>query len=347
MFNAILASIMTMCATTFSQPGYNSLYAYSSTDSIIWDAIVLIDEEKFDSALVLFQKVIEIDPKSPRGYFFVAASYSNLASDYRNFSYKSKFYEHVDKAIEIGEQKQMSGEATAEDLFYYGGAVGYRGIFKSFDGDWWGAFKDGLKGRSLLGDAYDADSTYRDVYLGLGTYDYWRSAKTKVLWWLPFFSDKRDQGIEEIKEAIKYGKFASHEGRYALMRIYYDYGKYDLAVEHWEKEVKWINPRDPFSQYWLGMSYIGLNQFDKALQSFGTVLDVFLRSPYYDPGGEMECRYYLGLCYRELGKLREAYNELYMASIMAKQLSGRKDIEDALKNIDPLFKKVQQEFYNQ
>jgi tetratricopeptide (TPR) repeat protein len=341
MTGLILSAAIFLNPTALSQPGYNPAYIYDRVDSLVWDAIVQIDAENFDSALTIFEKVIEADTASPRGYFFVAACYSNLVSDYRNFSYKEKFYKHVDRAIEIGEQKEESGRATAEDLFYYGGAVGYRGIFKSFDGDWWGAFKDGIKGRSLLGKALKADSTYMDIYFGFGTYDYWRSAKTKILWWLPFFSDKRDKGIEETWLAIKEGKFSAHEGRYALIRIYYDYSKYEKVLSLWEQEVRQFNAEDPFSLYWVGRAYVETGQYQKALESFQTILSVYLRSPYYDPAGEMECRYYIGLCQSELGNDRQALEQLLTASTMAEELPGRKDIEEALENVDPLLKEVQ------
>jgi tetratricopeptide (TPR) repeat protein len=342
MIKRVWGMVLLYCSTTFCQPGYNSDYIYDPIDSLIWTAIVQVDAENFDSALAIFDEVIQADTTSPRGYFFVAAAYSNLTSDYRNFSYKDDFYRHVDRAIEIGERKEKSGSATAEDLFYYGGAVGYRGIFRSFDGDWWGAFKDGLKGRSLLGKALEADSSYKDIYFGFGTYDYWRSAKTKILWWLPFFSDKRDQGIEETWKAIREGKFAAHEGRYALIRIYFDYEKYDRVLSHWENEVRQFNPQDPFSLYWVGQAYIKVGQFDKALESFETILSVYLSSPYYDPAGEMECRYYIGLCQSELGNYRKAIDHLLTASLMAGSLSDRKDIEEALKKVEPLLHFVQQ-----
>jgi len=339
----IIASFFLLYGIAFSQADYNPAYHYDSVDSLIWQGIVLVDSEMFDSALTVFHNVIDQDTTSPRGYFFTAAVYSNLVGDYRNFKYRDEFYSHVDRAIEIGEMRDKSGNASAEDLFYYGGAVGYRGIFKSFEGDWWGAFKDGLRGRSLLGRAFEADSTYKDVYLGLGTYDYWRSAKTKALWWLPFFSDKRDQGISEIKIAIADGKFASHEGRYALMRIYFDYGKYEKAVELWENEIRAINREDPFSNYWLGRSYIGLEQYEDALKSFQTILAVYLRSPYYDPGGEMECRYYLGYCFHQLGNLEKADEQLKIAAKFADELSDRKDLEEVISDINKLYKKIRKE----
>jgi tetratricopeptide (TPR) repeat protein len=342
MIERTCAMILLFYSTTFCQPDYNPDYIYDSIDSLVWKAIVQVDAERFDSALAIFDEVINADTTSPRGYFFVAATYLNLTFDYRNYSYKDDFHKHVNRAIEIGERKEKSGQATAEDLFYYGGAVGYRGIFRSFDGDWWGAFKDGLKGRSLLGKALEADSSFKDIYFGFGTYDYWRSAKTKILWWLPFFSDKRDHGIEETWKAAREGKFSSHEGRYALMRIHYDYGKYDMVLSHWEEEVKQFNPQDPFSLYWVGQAYIKVGQFDKALESFETILSVYIKSPYYDPAGEMECRYYIGLCQSELGNYQKALDHLLIASLMAESLSDRKDIEEALENVGPLLRSVQQ-----
>lgn len=333
-----------LSSTAFCQQGYNPAYTYNYLDSLIWQGIIQVDAEQFDSAIVLFRKVIAADTTSPRGYFFVAAAYSSVTADYRNLSNKSEFYKHVDRAIEIGELKDKSGKATADDLFYYGGAVGYRGIFRSFDGDWWGAFKDGLRGRRILGKALEADSSNMDIYLGFGAYDYWRSAKTKSLWWLPFFSDKRDLGIEEVRKAMRFGKFGSHEAKYSLMRIYFDYGKYDTDIEFWENDVKQLNPQDPFSLYWVGRSYIALEQYEKALETFKTILSVFLRSPYYDSGGELECRYYLGLCYYRLDDLPQALEQLGKASNIAKELEGRRDLEEVLDSVDPLLKTVRKEF---
>jgi len=332
----ILSLVVSVSAS--AQMMLNPEYTYNNADSLLWRGIARVYNERFDAALTTFDSVIQIDPSSPRGYFFVAAAYSNLTGDYRNLSYESKFQERVNEAIEIGEAKDKSGTATAEDLFYYGGAVGYRGIYRSFTGDWIGAFKDGLKGRSLLKRSFEADSTNKDIYLGLGTYDYWRSAMTKILWWLPFFSDKRQKGIDETLIASEHGKFAGIEAKYALMRIYFNYKKFDKLFELWENKLKGVNPTDPFSNYWLGQAYLETEQFDKALQSFETVLNVYLESPYYDQGGEMECRYYIGLALSRLGQYDEAVGQLEISSQLARQLKGRKDIEEALKNVDSTLK---------
>jgi tetratricopeptide (TPR) repeat protein len=326
-----------------SRVNFNPRYIYDSTDSLLMRGISLVYEEKFDDALAAFDSVIRIDPESPRGYFFVAACYNNLMSDYKNVSCEPPFRKHVEQAIKIGEARKKSGKATAEDLFYYGGAIGYRGIFRSFNGDWVGAFTDGLKGRGLLNDSFRADSTNKDIYLGLGTYDYWRSAKTKLLWWTPFFGDKRQQGIDETKIAAADGKFSSVEADYSLIRIYYDYGKYDSLINHWENSCKKFNPQDPYALYWVGLGYIKKKDYPKALACFQTVLDSYFNSPYYDSAGEMECRYYMGFCQYFIGDHEAAQKNLAIASNFAKHLRDRKDAKEAIDNLDNFLEKIQED----
>jgi tetratricopeptide (TPR) repeat protein len=333
--------ILLLSGNSQAQIVYNPSYVYDSTDSLLWRGMAHIYHEDFDSGLATFDSVIQVDTTSPRGYFFVAAAYSNLTGDYKNMSYAPLFFKHVDRAIEIGERKVASGRATAEDLFYYGGAVGYRGIFRSFTGDWFGAFKDGLRGRRLLRKSFEADSLNRDIYLGLGTYDYWRSAMTKILWWLPFFADEREKGIEETWIAVREGKFAIHEAEFALIRMYYNYKKYDDLFKIWETRSGEVNPSDPYGSYWVGLGYIEVKQYDRALDFFENILADYLRSPYYDPGGELMARYYIGLCFFGMNRLDEAERQLRICALMAPELQARRDISDALDNVSALLQDIE------
>jgi len=341
MAKKIAVFLIILSLNAAAQLQFNPNYDYDPLDSLLMRGIDKVYGENFDEALAIFDSVVAIDPESPRGYFFVAACYNNLMGDYRNFKYEPLFVEHIDRAIKIGEARESSGKATAEDLFYYGGAVGYRGIFRSFRGDWIGAFKDGLRGRGILNNSFKADTVNKDIYLGLGTYDYWRSAKTKLLWWTPFFGDNRQKGIDEIKIVTSDGKFAAGEANYALIRIYYDYGKYDSLINHWQNKAKKLNPDDPFSLYWVGLGYIKLNKYDEALKSFETVLKVYLGSPYYDQAGEMECRYYMGYCQHYLGDRESSARNLEIARRMSLKLADRKDMEDTINSLNAFLKEIQ------
>jgi tetratricopeptide (TPR) repeat protein len=332
------------CAS--AQIAFDTAYRYDAVDSLIMRGIAHVYEENFDGAFAVFDSVISADSSSLRGYFFMTAAYNNLKGDYKNRSYIPLFIKYLDKTIRLGKLKEKSGRANAEDLFYYGSAIGYRAIFKSHAGDWFGALKDGLKGRSLMKSAVRADSSNRDILLGLGFYDYWRSAATKAFNWLPFFPDSREKGISQILVAADSGKFASLEAINSLMRIYVDYKEYDRTVELWENSLKDINPLDPYGLYWLGQAYYCLGQYEKSLDCYQKILSIYLKSPYYDLAGEMESRFYIGQSLFHLGRYDEAVRELSISSKQARSLKGREDVEEALKNVDKLLRDAQDNMVN-
>ena len=331
----LLASVCAIFCIYIANIGYSQ-----HLDSTLFRSINLVHQEKFDEAFSLFDSTIALAPEKPAGYFFKAAAYANLASDYRNLTYSDTFFTYIDEAIEIGKALKESGKAASEDVFLYGGAVGFRGIYKSYYGDWFGAFKDGLRGKSLLEEARRMDSTNYDTYYGLGVYDYWRSAKTKMFWWLPFFSDNRKEGIDQILTAIEKGKLVKTEAKYALLRIYENEKDYQAVIDLWETYLKDINPDDPFSLYYLGRAMAKLQKYDEAVDVFNRLLDIYMRSPYYDQGAELDVYYNLGVFYYEWGKNEQALKYLTLAKDLAESMSYRKDIEEAVKESSKYYKKA-------
>jgi len=188
-------------------------------DSLILTGIDQIHQENLGEAIKTFKELIKLKPDKPVGYFFIAGAYRTIMYDYRSLTYQQEFEEYVQKAIDIGKNLTESGDATSEDYFYYAGALGYLGIFKSDLGSWWSAFRLGLRAKGVMEKALEMDSTNYDAYFGLGTYHYWRSVKTKIFWWLPFISDDRAKGISEIKLAIEKGKYSGREGKYSLLVV--------------------------------------------------------------------------------------------------------------------------------
>ena len=124
------------------------------------------------------------------------------------------------KATEIIEERQKKNEPP--DLwvqFYLGGSLGYRGIHRFENKDWFNAFTDGINGVKQLKICLDADPDMNDAYYGLGCFYYWTSAKARLLWFLPFIHDEREKGIEYLEIAIEKGRYTRTEALYALMKI--------------------------------------------------------------------------------------------------------------------------------
>jgi tetratricopeptide (TPR) repeat protein len=316
-----------------------TLTSETDLDSLIFKGIDYIHQDKFEQGISEFKKVVEKYPDDPAGYFFIAASLQTLIDDYRNEKYKVDFEKYIDLAIEKGYEKVEENPNSALAHFYLGGSLGYRGIYRSFRGSWWGAFRDGGKAHSHLKQAVELDSTLYDAYFGLGAYHYWRSVKSKLFWWLPFFGDERKKGIQETMIAIQNGKFAKDEAAYSLLRIYLEEKDYP-AVLKWSQEVKRINEDDPFRLWMTGFAYIGLDNWVEAKDIFLELLNVLTSSPYYDPAGEYECRYWLAFIFYNLGNLQSAQEELNQALVLESKVKGNNYAEPFIDKVKDLQKEI-------
>lgn len=316
-----------------------SIASETDLDSIIFRGIDYIHQDKFEQGISEFKKVVDKYPDDPVGYFFISASLQTLIDDYRNEKYKADFEKNIDLAIEKGSKRVEKKPDSAIDHFYLGGSLGYRGIYRSFRGSWWGAFRDGGKAHSHLKQAVELDSTLYDAYLGLGAYHYWRSVKSKLFWWLPFFGDERQKGIQETMLAIQKGKYAKDEAAYSLLRIYLEEKDY-TSVLKWSQEVKRIKEDDPFRLWMTGFAYIGLGNWIEAKDIFLELLNVLKSSPYYDPAGEYECRYWLGYINYNSGNFESAKAELNKALNLESEVEENDYAEPFIGKVKDLQKEI-------
>ncbi len=310
-------------------------------DSIILQGVDFIRQDKFDQGIAEFKKVIQLSPDEPIGYFFAGAALQGLIDDYRNETYSAECEKYLSLAIEKGSARVEENPNSALEHFYLGGALGYRGIYRSFRGNWWGAFRDGGKAYSHLKEALELDPQLYDAYYGVGAYHYWKSVKSKLFWWLPFFGDERKKGIQETMIAIQKGKYARNEAASSLLRIYLEEKDYP-AVLKWSEEVKKMNPDNPFRLWMTAYAYIGLKNWNESQNTILYLLDVLKSSPYFDPAGEYECRYWLAYIDFNLGNFQSAQRELNQAIQLEPKVRDNDYAEPFLDKIKDLQKEISQ-----
>ena len=155
---------------------------------------------------------------------------------------------------------------------------------------------DGLKARNHLVKALEIDSTLYDVYYGLGSYHFWRSLKSKSFWWLPFIGDNRQKGIGMIMLTIEKSKYAKKDAELALVRIWVENKEYDKAFKMIDKLSK-IYPNKPYLLWLYGRAQFETDNDSGAIKTYQDLLGALAASPYYDPAGEVECRYDLAQAY--------------------------------------------------
>ena len=318
-----------------------------STDSKEVDQIILqgldyVHQDEIFKAVDEFKKLIELFPDDPIGYFYVSATLQTMMDDYRNYTYLDEFNKYMDLAIEKGEERKKRGDLDAYDCLYLGGAIGYRGIHKGLTGDWFGAFVDGLKGKGYLEKALKLDPEFYDVYYGLGTYHFWKSLKSKIFWWLPFVKDNRQMGIDMIKLAIKKGKYAKEDAKYAMVRIYVENKEYENAFAMVEKLRK-IHPNKSFLLWFLGRAQLETKRYADAINTYQTLLKELIASPYYHPEGEVECRYCLALAYFENKNFQDSQKQIDAILVFEKNSQENKNIKDLVKKAKGLKKKIKKD----
>ena len=92
--------------------------------------------------------------------------------------------------------------ALIERSLYLGHQAAYRSLYEARFGSRFSALTYGLKAKGFYRDGLAADSALYDLYLGLGSYHYWKSAKAGILRTAGIFNDDKEKGISEIRKAI-------------------------------------------------------------------------------------------------------------------------------------------------
>jgi len=207
-------------------------FASPQADSLIRSGMNQLLKENYPAARGEFQKVVDLDPSQPCGYFFQAASLQMEMLDYETDDREKEFYSAVDNAIKRSRKVLAENPSDAWANFYLGASYFYKAAYEGKRERYWTSFQSGLKGLSALRTAVASDSTLYDAYLGLGSYDYFRSKATQVLSKLPFVGDNRERGIAEIRLAMEQGKFTSLLAKNGLVWILFEEKRYDEAEKY-------------------------------------------------------------------------------------------------------------------
>jgi hypothetical protein len=256
-------------------------------DSSVLEAAHAIWFNRFDAALAAADSLIEKEPGNPLGYFLKGTILQTISEEYRNDMYNEEIDSLLSLAIDMAEDLHDDDKLNPEWLFISGAAFGYRALHRSFHGSWFQAFRDGLRCSSRLKDALELDSTFYDAYLGLGAYDYYKTVMADDFLWLPFVSDRRDEGIAQIRLAADSGYLASFNAHESLLRIYLEEKRYDDLV----LLADTLNAFSPDDVYCLLYQVYGLarvGQTDRAFRRLALLKSKLKESPWYNEYGFYE-----------------------------------------------------------
>ena len=292
-------------------------------------ALELVHHERYREALAAFTKLIDRYPGHPMGYFYRAATYQILMRNYRTRRFENAFERALKLAIQKGNFLKKSHPDDADIYFFLGGAYGFRGLHRVRKGDWVGAFLDGRRGIQNLQRALEIDSLNMDVYYGLGTYHYWRTAKVKVLRLVPFFRDLREQGIHELRLAMRLGRFTRIEAEFALVAVYYHQKDYHRAARLVERLVERY-PSNPAGLYMLARVQENLGNYAAAYTALSRLLHRLQSVSWTEEGYFAEVYFRLAENAARSGRFREAKDYLQQSREFIKRRNPDEELEGPL-----------------
>ncbi|MCX7725535.1 MAG: tetratricopeptide repeat protein [Chitinispirillaceae bacterium] len=190
----------------------------------------LVYNEEYETAEKEAKKVIRKYPEHPVGYFCMAFIINSWMLHYQSEQKEDEFYNYCDLAIEKGEKFLSKGNKDVWIRFFIGGADGFKGTYEARYERWITALRYGWKGVSVLFELESEGSDIPDIYYGIGYYNYWRSALTKVLWWMPGVEDKREKGIEQLYKAYREGIYTNITSGVTLVDVFLNEKRYSDAL---------------------------------------------------------------------------------------------------------------------
>jgi len=184
--------------------------------------IDLIYHLEFDSARVMFDRVIRLDPSDPRGYFFKGMVHFWIFTMNKDPGELQRFMALSDTVIQTAEAILDVDDDNALAKFYLGGAYGFRGLAHQRNGSIWDAVWDGRRGYLYLEEATEEDSMLYDAHMGFGLFKYLvAKVPSSYRWILSIlgFSGDLEGGLRSLQMAADKGTYTRTEASFFLAQF--------------------------------------------------------------------------------------------------------------------------------
>ena len=282
----------------------------ASKDPIFFDAVSpginLVLHDRFKESLLLFERIQQTYPDHPAPHFFKAATYQSWMSSSRLNKFQEDFEKNIQLTIQKGNEllKQKNNPWI---LFYVGAAYGYQAFNEFRKHRWIDAYFDAKKGVESFREALEEDPKLFDVYLGLGSYHYWRTAKSQFLrlitFWVP---DKRELGLRQLEFAFQHGAYAPDQAGYNLVAAYFDYGQYKKAMQILNRIIEKKKIAGVSDLYFKGRLLKEFERWSEAESVFRELLEHLENDEFFSAGYKAECLYWIAALLTKQKKRSEA-----------------------------------------
>jgi tetratricopeptide (TPR) repeat protein len=286
----------------------------------------------FDSAASIFNEVIRSNPSDPGGYFFMSMiDWWKINIDRDNESNDDEYLRKIDRTIDVADKILDKNKNNERALFFKGGALGFRGLLRSFRESWFKAAGDGRDALNLLKRAYEINPSNKDVLFGLGIYNYFaehipeRMPVVKPLMMI-FPRGDKVKGLTQISETAENSHYAGVEAKFVYVYLNISFEKNYHEGEKYAKILHERYPENPVFERYLYQCYVGLNRWEDSFNSWNKIIEKSNHgvTGYTNPVVKREALYYAALSLDYLNRLNESEPYLNEAELLSKQIDDDK-----------------------
>jgi tetratricopeptide (TPR) repeat protein len=256
----------------------------------------LLFHRRYEQARLKVADFIQRWPEDITGYFGMMILFQ--LKNFENFDHR--FDEQYLLWHKRGRKRAVKilkdARADPWHLFIASGTLAVSGLYRINQRQTLRAIRDGAMAINAMKNTLEKDPNWVDPRYGLAMYDYWRSVFTNRWTFLPFFPDRREKGIRNIKKVVEEGTFSKELAQGSLAYMYYNEEKYEDALKFTQPLVKKY-PSNIILRLLQGHILAKLRRYDQALRHYRWVQKT-------DPA-MTKVNFYVARLYFEAAKVRQ------------------------------------------
>ena len=230
----------------------------------------LIYQARYPEALQVFE-VAGLDfPDSPLGPVGRSIVYQAQMFENYDFTWDRIYLQEFGEADQRFKRVARSSDKKAWNGFLLAVHQGVNAMYQVRHNDYLAGFNLAWEALENIKKVQRLAPDFHDVQLALGLYNYWRTAMTENIDYLPKFGDHREEGLKQMRVAKEKGLLAPAPASLCLTYSLMESKRWDEAVQG----AMWARQHYPTSilnELTIGRVYMGMKRYDDALAAFNQV----------------------------------------------------------------------------
>ncbi len=335
---ALFISAVILCFLVAAKSVRSESYIDSARLDLFTRAQEYLFNDRFAAADSAYASYVERQPDDPAGHLFRAAGLMADMSDREENSHPDRFHALLDISDSLTLRILDSCDANTAAWMYLlrGHSLAYRSLWESRFGSFLSAVRNGFAANDQYETGLEYDSGLTDLYAGIGSYHYWKSAKAGLLRTVGVFKNEKKKGIAELRDAAANSMLHRELAQSALIWIWLDKKEYDSA---WTMASRFVSkyPDGKTFMWPMAQALFRQGKYPEAGEVYRTLRSKLAASPgnFYNL---IEVDYFVTQTYNWMGEDEEARKAAvrlleYYDRIPGKTIKRQKDRINFLKRI--------------